>query len=189
MSYGLLRTLVVGLLLAAGCTTQTSVPATTPSTISPGTTTSTVLTTTTTSDSVESQSEPGNTPPDSSPGDEVLIVMAELEERRVAALNSQDEASYAALFADTPYRSLSLEAFESIGGTGLPVPSIRVIEVDRYDRECIAFTYTATNPATGEVSEDLYAVLTPSPTGWLYAYTTQGGSDWTCDGPHPLDSR
>ena len=174
MATRLLLGVLVGTLLAA-CTTTDSTPATTPTTTAPTTTTSTTAT-----------APPSTT---SAPDRlaEIQAIFQDLEERRLDALYRGDVEAFSALFANEAYLERSLGAFEVIEFSAQPAEAgVRVEQVLVDTPGCIAadLTYEPVDAIVGSSKTSNRTVVEYVSGEWGLSYAGEG---WACDGSHPLE--
>lgn len=112
-----------------------------------------------------------------------------LEARRLAAINTGDRESFIVLFADTPYLERSMAVFDLFEPGTAPELTFEILEILRDDETCLAFTYVATNTASGSTSNLATVVLSSNGEGdYQYQLTTPGIGTWMCGDPHPLST-
>lgn len=165
--------------LGAGCTSTSSVPATTPtlpattSSVTPGSVVATTTTRAVTTTTIDRASE-------------IEAIFQDLERRRLVALYTHDEEAFRQTFANDRYMEESLILLDLDAFVADPSNvEIRIITVLADTENCIAAL----------VEEDLSGITEEGGLGtserviekvdgrWGSSYTGKG---WACDGPHPL---
>jgi len=169
----------MSLAVAAGCSTTTSTPATTPTSIAPVTTGApgTVISTTTTSTVATTTTIDRLA--------EIGAIFEDLERRRLQAIFDQDEEAFRAVHGNEDYEELSMQVMDLVQVVDPSTVTVVVHEILVDNDTCIAVRASidlSKSTVQGQLRTNIH-VLETVDTSWGFSWTGEG---WQCVGPHPL---